>query len=673
MGFDDKHGHFLLYFRQFCLKRVLLVVIFSLIYTDIIMARPVYWQHEGGFSFYALSASDTDLTLPVLLSGFSVTDASDKASSDHNISEDKAVKFPDTYFFAYYLLLILLPLILFFLRRYEMNRLKMKNQLEFERIEVESLRKLNASRSQFFANLSHEFRTPLTLISGNIESLLTSENSEIKRERLESARRNAVQLLALVNQLLDLSKLEEGEMQLQFSRFNVISYATSVFNCFLPQAEVRDIKMIFESGRDYIPVEMDRDKMGRMLNNLLSNALKFTSDGGVVRFVISAIDDKIVEVRVEDNGLGIPDNELTAIFNRFYQCGNSHERRVEGTGIGLAHTRELAALHKGSITAYSKKNEYTAFILRLPVITAEPINDTAVADALFSNGLSVSETPCLTFPSGYPEEFAESINGKAREIILIVEDNSEVRNFILQHLEEDYKTLEADDGESGLEIARQIIPDLIISDVMMPGIDGYQFSNEIRNNQLTSHIPLILLTAKSDMDDRLEGFKNGIDDYITKPFSIRELKAIIRNLLNIRKLLRERFERNGFTIPSDALSIPADKAFLEKAIRIIEDHIEDSGYKVESLAGELSISVSQLNRKLNALINLPAGELMRSHKLKRAAEMLKNKSGTVSEICYTLGFNDHAYFARSFRKYYGCSPSEFMKSADSDITNLRRV
>ncbi|MBW6492679.1 MAG: response regulator [Lentimicrobium sp.] len=666
MSFDINSNHFLYFIRKGLLYRFLLGFVF-IILSEALSAGHFHNQNQVSLSHKVFVVSDLSLLNQITCMSYNVF--REDSPAYHVIAGVKLLKIFKVDFTVYLVLLLILLIALFLLRRYEMNRLKIKNQLEIERAELESLRRLIALRSQFFTNLSHEFRIPLTLICGNIENLLSTQTSDAERERLESVRRNAGQLLTLVNQLLDLSKFEAGKMQLQFSRFNLISFADSIFHCFLSQAEPKGIKMIFEAGKDFIPVEMDRDKMGKMLNNLLSNALKYTDDGGVVRLLVNSLDHQIVEIRVEDNGQGIADEELTAIFNRFYQSGNTPGQNVEGTGIGLAHTRELAVLHNGSINAFSKKGEYTAFVIRLPVITAEPIDETTFDNALFSIEFPDSELPFRAVSSLDAVGSAESEDEKLQEIILVVEDNSEVRRFICKQLKDNYRTFEAEDGTSGFEIALQVIPDLIISDVMMPGIDGYQFSSEIRNNQLTSHIPLILLTAKSEVDDRLEGFENGIDDFITKPFSTRELRARIRNLLNIRKLLRERFERNGFAIPSDALSIPADKAFLEKAIWIIEEHIEDSGYKVESLAGALSISVSQLNRKLNALINVPAGELIRSYKLNRAAEMLKNKSGTVSEICYNLGFNDHAYFTRSFRKHFGCTPSEFMKAANTDKLN----
>jgi signal transduction histidine kinase/AraC-like DNA-binding protein len=566
-----------------------------------------------------------------------------------------------------FLFLGFLLVVILLLRRYEIGRIKIKNQLEIERVELESLRKLNELRSEFFTNLSHEFRTPLTLICGNTESLLSADIPYEERKRIESVRRSAGQLLTLVNQLLDLSMLEEGKMQLQSTRFNLVAYARAVFQCFLPQAEVRGVKMVFASEDDSISVEMDRDKMGKMLNNLLSNALKYTSIGGLVRLVITALDHRVAEVRVEDNGLGIPDNELTAIFNRFYRSGNPPGRKADGSGIGLAHTRELAGLHKGSINAYSKNGEYTAFVLRLPVITSEPVPELNGDTMIYGPDSYNPEPP-------YCGESAETTDANAGiyhpengELILIVEDNNDVRQFTRQQLEKDFRIAEACNGEEGLEAAKKYVPDLIISDVMMPVMDGLRFGREIRSHPATSHIPLILLTAKARMEDRIEGLENGIDDYITKPFSVKELRARIRNLLDTRKLLREHYERSGFSVPDDAPGIPADKAFLEKTFSIVHQHLEDSGFKVETLASELSLSVSQLNRKLNALINLPAGELMRTCKLKRAAELLKNKSGTVSEICYTLGFSDQAYFARSFRKYFGCTPTEYMKSCEPEF------
>jgi len=525
------------------------------------------------------------------------------------------------------------------------------NELKIAQAQLQELDKL---KSRFFANISHEFRTPLTLILGQIESISTGNIGMKEKGKLQIADRNARRLLILINQLLDLSKLESGSMELKATQHNIVSYLKNLFYSFESLAESQKISLTFDSEYKYIPVAFDPDKMENIFYNLISNAFNFTDSKGAIYVRLNVI-DSIAEIRIKDSGIGIPSDRLPHIFDRFYQVDGSATRKHEGTGIGLALTKELIELHKGNISVNSKVDEGSEFIIQLP------LGDFAIEKDEFTQLKTETSLLLNSINTGTEEKNPEldSSGSENEKIVLLVEDNPDVRNYIRELLETDYKVTEATDGEEGLSKAKDEIPDLIITDVMMPEMDGFQFSKKIRSNEKTSHIPLILLTAKAGFDDKMEGLESGIDAYITKPFKAKELKVQIDNLLKQRKLLRERFRKSVIIKPSEVSAISADQIFLQKTIQKIENHFGDYQFSVEQLAEHLNMSISQLNRKLNALIGQPAGQLIRSLRLQRAADLLKKNSASVSEICYNLGFNDQAYFSRAFKKQYGCSPTAY--------------
>ena len=557
---------------------------------------------------------------------------------------------------------------LYWIRHYELNRIKLKNQLKLEKVESVTLRNLDQLKSRFFANISHEFRTPLTLILGQIESVISSEISIKEKGKLQVANRNARRLLTLINQLLDLSKIESGSMKLKAEEHNIVSFLKSLFYSFESLAEAQNISLRFETELENIPVVFDPDKMEKVFYNLISNAFKFTLANGEIKVSTKILESSIVEIRVKDNGIGIPEDRLSHIFDRFYQVDNSSTREHEGTGIGLALAKELIELHKGEIAAHSKEGEGAEFVIKLPLgdlkKEMEQIGETANKFSLenINNDSEITERnhePGISYP----------VSGDKKEIILIVEDNTDVRAYIREQLETDYNVIEACNGEEGIANAQNEIPDLIITDVMMPKMDGYKFSSKIRCNEKTSHIPIIMLTAKAGLDDKIEGLEKGIDAYLTKPFSSRELRVRVKNLIQQRKQLRKRFSTSTIIKPSEVTAVSVDKDFLEKTLKIIEKHFKDENFNVEKLAEEVFMSVSQLNRKLNALVDQPPGQLIRSLRLQRAADLLNQNAGSVAEICYKVGFNDQAYFSRAFKKQFGCSPSDFRnRHSDPDLS-----
>jgi two-component system, sensor histidine kinase ChiS len=559
---------------------------------------------------------------------------------------------------------IVLYISLFFMallgiRRYEMNRILLRNQLKIEKVTTDSLRNLDQLKSQFFANISHEFRTPLTLILGQIESVMSSAIDTKEKGKLQVANRNARRLLTLINELLDLSKLESGSMELAATSQNIVSFLKSLFYSFESLAANKKIEIVFESEADFIPVSFDPDKMEKVFYNLVSNAFKFTPENGRITVSLGIEQNERVIIRVKDTGIGIPEDRINFIFDRFYQVDASITREHEGTGIGLALAKELVELHKGTIAASSKVNVGTEILISLPLDT----NGSGEIETLESSAKDILPDQVGSTPEAI-EEFYEPHDAtpggnESREMILVVEDNPDVRSYIREQLEENYRVTEAGNGEEGITIAQDIIPDLIISDVMMPKMDGYQFSRAIRADEKTSHIPIIMLTARAAIDDKIDGLETGVDTYLTKPFNARELKANVKNLILQRLQLRKRFSKSTVIRPSEVSYVSVDQAFLEKTVKTIETHFQDEQFSVEILAQHLNMSVSQLNRKLNALIDQPPVKLIRSLRLQRAADLLTQKAGSVSEICYQVGFNDSSYFARAFKKQFGCSPSDY--------------
>lgn len=557
---------------------------------------------------------------------------------------------------------------LYLIRRYEMNRIHWKNQLKLEKVETDTLRKLDQLKSQFFANISHEFRTPLTLILGQVESVMSSSIEVKEKGKLQVANRNARRLLTLINQLLDLSKLESGSMELRANQHNIVSFLKSLFYSFESLAETQKITLKFDSELANIPVVFDPDKMEKVFYNLISNAFKFTKARGEIKVCVGIVKSSLVEIRINDTGEGIPADRLPHIFNRFYQADSSLTRGHEGTGIGLALTKELIELHKGFISVTSTEGEGSEFVIHLPLGDLNAVKEKLMdfdiglsSKQNIFNDIETSEAEQESRKFSVDSQFSE--NGH-KEIILIVEDNHDVRAYIHEQLENNYKLIEASNGEEGISIAQKEIPDLIITDVMMPKMDGYRFTKLIRSNELTSHVPIMMLTAKAALDDKIEGLETGIDAYLTKPFSTKELKATVKNLIYQRAQLRKRFSSATIIKPSEVSAVSVDQKFLEKTINIIEAHFEDEQFGVENLAEEVNMSVSQLNRKLNALVNQPAGQLIRSLRLQRAADLLKQNAGSVAEICYMLGFNDQAYFSRAFRKQFGYTPSDYKKQSE---------
>ena len=609
---------------------------------------------------------------------------------------------------SYVLYGVLVVGLLYSFRRYELNRQRHKHRAELKHVQAEKLKELDTLKSDFFANISHEFRTPLTLILGPTEQLLEKQTGDDK-SKLSLIRRNAHRLLRLIDQLLDLSKLESNKLHLQARPGDFIAFLKGLVMSFESLADRKsiDLQFVANDSRSLDESYFDRDKIEKIFTNVLSNAFKFTPAGGRVRVTVERIADcrldaaaanaassheilhprcqlcmqdagkpgkdsatpssNCVEVTIADTGEGISSGQLPHIFDRFYQVDSSSRRMHGGTGIGLALVKEMVDLHHGSIVVNSEEGKGTTFTICLPLgrnhLKPEEIVESVPSDQYSVIGDQDIEDDVRVQPEQRTTsiQYSEIQNPKS-EIVLLIEDNADVRAYIREQLQNDYTILEAADGEAGIAKAIETIPDLVISDVMMPKKDGYEVCRTLKTDQRTSHIPVILLTAKARAQEKLAGLETGADAYVLKPFRQQELAARVRNLIALRRKLRAKYSTATTIKPSEIEATSMDREFLQRVVAAIEANMVEEHFSAEALAREVAMSVSQLNRKLNALIGQPAGQLIRSLRLQRAADLLTKKSGTVTEICYAVGFGEQANFSRAFKKQFGCSPSEYQKT-----------
>lgn len=560
--------------------------------------------------------------------------------------------------FAYllYALIIITGLIL--IRRYELRRLQLKRQLALEHIEAEKLRELDQFKTDLFANISHDFRTPLTLIMGPIQQLKESLNRPDHARTLETMESNARRLLQLINEILDLSRLDAGKLELRLSWNDIVSHTRALTMSYLSLAEMREVNLRFDAGIERLITRYDTDKYEKIVLNLLSNALKFTGKeqsitvhiehlpGGSI-FDEPDIKEATVEVTIKDTGIGISSEDLENIFTRFYRARSyQNTAHQEGAGIGLALVKELVGLHGGDIRAQSRPGSGSCFTVSLPVKVRQ---EAVTSEEYFEPGVT-----------GMVENEKSSFMHLPDQQLLIIEDNRDIRDFIASDFEGEFRIHEAADGQNGIELAERFIPDLIITDVMMPGMDGYEVCRQLRENEKTSHIPIILLTAKAGRSDKLEGLQTGADDYLVKPFDRAELKTRVLNLIQTRKVLREKFGKSDLLLPEPEQLNSTDQKFHNRVVGLVEDNLSNEMFSVELLGKSMSMSERQLRRKFQALYDLSPNQFLRRARIERAKLLLEKQTGSISEIAYTVGFSNVSYFAKCFKDQYGVSPSEFM-------------
>ena len=559
------------------------------------------------------------------------------------------------------ILLALTALFQYVRRRQQQQRQQAEMALQVEKAEAEKLRELDELKSAFFANISHEFRTPLSLILGPVqqakeqvpasEDLAEAGDIPVPAAHLQLIERNAVRLQSLIDQLLDLSKLDSGKMQLKVARGNVIAFLRSMVFSFESLAERNHIHFQTTFPEEVPEAYFDAGKLEKIVVNLLSNAFKFTPEHGTIRVAVSTFEEQI-HIRISDSGPGIPPGEQSRIFDRFYQL----EAHVDqGTGIGLALVKELVELHYGKITLESTPGSGATFLLTLPV------SRSYFSEEEVLSGIPGSQPPrsvSLPMHEQIPPTPVNDQKQADRPLALVVEDNADLRNYMVEVLHDHYRVHTASDGADGLEKAMQLIPDVIVSDIMMPRLNGMELCTRLKEDERTSHVPLILLTARAAQGNKIEGLQTGADDYLTKPFDARELRVRMENLIEQRAKLRAKYEGSLSLRPSQVAVTSVDERFLQQVIEQIETNLGNEFFTVEELARAVNFSRSQLNRKLKALTNSSPNELIRDFRLKRAKDLLEQGAGNVSEVAFQVGYSNLSYFGRTFKQAFEIKPSE---------------
>lgn len=555
---------------------------------------------------------------------------------------------------AYIIYALLFLGVILIIRIYLRHNERHKYELISVQQEARQKHELDDMKLRFFTNISHDLRTPLTLILTPLEYVIAHTDKAELKDKLVIARNNALRLLGMVNQLLDFRKSDMNGHNLNATRGNIIDSIQTICNNFTEYSEYRNINLTFFSPVKSLYMMFDNDKIGKIMMNLLSNAFKFTPEGGRVDVSIdlapSTVDTpEMLEIRVADNGCGISDEHKNLIFDRFYQVPHSQSNVSTGSGVGLNLVHEFVTLHNGTITVCDNIGKGSVFIVSIPVIRPEE----SAEESITSTDDAV-ETPDNNLPE--PDDAAESWpqpkDDDKRPVILVVDDNDDFRKFMKDCLKDEYKVFEAADGEKAWNIIPDLQPDIIISDVMMPVMDGNELCRRVKNDIRTSHILIILLTARAAKEHELAGLENGADDYIIKPFNLNILTQRIKNLLHHR--------RNTVDISPSRINItPLDEKLMQKAIRYVEANIDRSDLSVEELSGELGMSRVHLYKKMVSISGKTPIEFIRIIRLKRAAQLLAESQLSIAEVTYQTGFNNLSLFRKYFKNEFGVLPSEY--------------
>lgn len=554
----------------------------------------------------------------------------------------------------------------------EIELQNMKLQQISEQLEIATQHKL-----RFFTNISHEFRTPLTLMTGPLESLMRREDlpSDVKKQT-GIMYRNALRLLRLINQLMDFRKLENEKMMLHAGRYDLVRFLGQIRENFESLAAKKNISFTMDSGMKECPVWFDPDKLDKVMFNLLSNAFKFTPEGGKITIGCSLSEremegelQEVAEITVSDNGRGMSEEHVHNIFDRFYQIEQQREGDYfPGTGIGLSLTKGFIELHSGAIDVTSIKGEGTTFFIYLRLGDKHLSEEERVKEGgadltdLESAQLIAEELQYFTEIAGPSKNEQAIIQGKEKKehLILVVDDNADLLNYMREILEDQYEVLMARDGREAWEIVRQDLPDIVVSDVMMPHMNGLELTQQIKADQRTCHIPVVLLTAKISIENKLQGLEAGADSYIPKPFNEKHLMIRVRKLLEMRSRIAEHFREH---LTFEAVGEPAgrvDQRFLDRTSGIIADHLLDQEFGVEELSREIGMSRVHLYRKIKQITELSVSEYIRSIKLKHAKNLIRKGGKTIAEVAYESGFSNPSYFTKCFRNQFDQSPTEYM-------------
>ena len=554
---------------------------------------------------------------------------------------------------AYTLYFLVIIGLLWLSRSITLSRIRLKNELRIADLNFQKEHEIAELKSKFFANISHEFRTPLTLMIGPLAGLSQSEKVDQRiRNVLNKVQNQSRRLLSLVNQLLDFNKAENNTLTLNAADQDVVAVLKSIFESFVDEAERKHILYTFDTNHDQIYLHFDKDKMESVAYNLLSYAFNFTPDGGQISLWLTYKRDcKICEIKVTDSGKGISEADKAKVFDRFYQVAQAEPGKYAGTGIGLAFVKDLIELHKGEIHIEDHVPFGTSFIVTLP------------ATGLENKQFIEAPYPVANEPATLPVH----TNGNQEElpVVVVAEDNEELNHYITETLKPFAKVISTSNGAEALETSFQYMPDLVVSDIMMPELDGYELCKAIKNDQRTSHIPVILLTAKSDDHSHIQGLELGADSYLSKPFNPAVLVSYVRRLIESRKKLKELFSRRFSIEPGEVEVTPFNEEFIKKAIGYVEENLAKDDFSIDGLANEMNMSRSTFYRKLKAVTGMSGSDFIRLIRLKRSAQLLKTGEYNVSTAAYEAGFNDLKHFRKSFQQQFGVTPSEFIRKETS--------
>lgn len=555
--------------------------------------------------------------------------------------------------FAYLFYLLATGGLLLYIRHRGITKLRKQFALEQEREQARRMLELDRLKLKFLTNLSHDFRTPISLIMGPVDQLITEENANGKLDKLGMIRRNARRLLNLVNQLLDFRKMEEHELRLQLSKGDFISFIKEVADSFRDMSERKHIHFAFTSDIDRLEVMFDHDKIERILFNLLSNAFKFTLEGGEVSVAVNKLlsggeKSNWISIRVKDTGIGIPKDKKEKIFERFFQNYSASSVLSQGTGIGLSITKEFIKMHGGVIEVESEPGKGSQFTIKLPLVPAEPAIEPSIQQEQIK-----------------PASISTNDDNNIPVSILLVEDNDDFRFYLKDNLRNSYKILEAENGKEGWQKALANHPQLIVSDISMPDMDGIALVKKLKADKRTSHIPVILLTALTGDDQQIRGLETGANDYITKPFNFEVLHAKIKSLLELKSTLKSTYTKQINVLTPEPEIESTDEKLLQEIVKYLENNLTNPQLSVEGLSRQIGMSRSSMYTKLLQLTGLSPVEYIRSFRLDRAALLMQKSNMTIAEIAYQVGFTTPNYFTKAFKNKFNMLPSEY-------ITKMRK-
>ena len=539
-------------------------------------------------------------------------------------------------------------------------------KIRLSQIRLEKSEEMNQMKLQFFTNVSHELRTPLALIVSPLEQIIRGNVNLKDQPKLNSIMyKNSNRLLKLINQLLDFRKAESGNLSLMVQNDDLVSFVRDVFTVFEEIALEKEIKFLFLSGEKEISAWFDNDKIEKILYNLLSNAFKFTPKGKSIKVSIEIENKDYAIIKVIDYGIGIPEEELNSVFERFYQTRNKNISAQEGSGLGLAYIKHLVKIHNGEIDIKSKLHKGTTCTVTIPISKTAYLKSSIIElqPQKYNFNYSTTGVNVLKESELLRGKLVENITEHSTEtpLILIVEDNRELRDYMVDFLSNDFRVLTANNGKEGLDLAIKNIPNIIICDLMMPIMDGIEMCKTLKTNVNTSHIPVIILTAKSGIENEKEGLETGADEYLLKPFDVDLLKLRLNNILRTKQQWIQKFKTNSSSKPWEELSNKLDQKFIEKSIEIVKKNLDNANFSVEQFALEIGMSRSALFLKLKSVTGQSSSEFIRTIRINNAAKLIRSMKYSISEIIYMVGFSDPKYFRTCFKKQFGMRPSEYLK------------